>query len=307
MALTIIVEEYYNLICDMNYLLILSNGLLEENENIQFLKEKILINNNFKHIDIENNLKYLYNSIDDNNLKYKIIKYLNNLIIFAEKYNIDSFEEIENKILKLWNQEHIYDESLLKYIIRIGSDNLYKIYIDMVRENLIKDPNIHIGTSSEPLFTMLPEKEELLIYNLRVIANPLVDWTILRNGRIALEYFIDEYEVSENEMLKKYYYNIIMIAIKGNMCVFNNRYCKKAGYDYFENETGLYLLSLYNDNNIQCLHSRLSDNNFIKEIRKYLISDDGYNHQLELYKEHNTQGDRGLNQIKLIRKNKSFN
>ena len=46
MALTIIVEEYYNLICDMNYLLILSNGLLEENENIQFLKEKILINNN---------------------------------------------------------------------------------------------------------------------------------------------------------------------------------------------------------------------------------------------------------------------
>ena len=34
MALTIIVEEYYNLICDMNYLLILSNGLLEENENI---------------------------------------------------------------------------------------------------------------------------------------------------------------------------------------------------------------------------------------------------------------------------------
>ena len=34
------------------------------------------------------------------------------------------------------------------------------------------------------------------------------------------------------------------------------------------------------------------------------MSDDGFNHQLELYKEHNHQGDSGLNQIKLLRKNK---
>lgn len=45
----------------------------------------------------------------------------------------------------------------------------------MVKENMIKDPNICIGTSSEPLFTMLPKKQELLIYNLKIIANPLVD------------------------------------------------------------------------------------------------------------------------------------
>ena len=174
----------------------------------------------------------------------------------------------------------------------------------MVRENLIKDPNIRIGTSSEPLFTILPKKEELLIYNLSVIANPLVDWTILRNGVIALESFIYEYETSESEMLKKYYHDIIMIAIKGNMCVFNNRYCKNPKNGYFESKTGLYLLSLFNDKNIQCLHSRLSDDNFIKEIKEYLVSDDGYNHQLELYKEHNYQGDSDLNQIKLLRKNK---
>ena len=304
MIITIIIEEYYNLICEMNYLLILQNGVLEDNKSIQFVKEKILINNNFKHIDIEKILKYLHNSIDDNDLNHKIISYLKNLIIFAEKYNIDSFEEIENKILKLWNQEHIYDESLLKNIIRIDSDNLYKIYIDMVRENLIKDPNIRIGTSSEPLFTMLSKKEELLIYNLKVIANPLVDWTILKNGTIALEYFIYEYEASENEMLKNYYHDIIMIAIKGNMCVFNNRYFKKSRYSYFESITGLYLLSLYEDENIQYFHKRLNDDNFIKEIKKYLISNDGYNHQLELYKEHNLQGDSGLNQIKLLRKNK---
>ena len=304
MVITIIIKEYYNLICEMNYLLILSNGLFEDNESAQFVKEKILINNNFKHIDIEKILKYLHNSIDDNNLNHKILNYLKNLIIFAEKYNIDSFEEIENKILKLWNQEHIYDESLLKYIIRIDSDNLYKIYIDMVRENLIKDPNIRIGTSSEPLFTMLPKKKELLIYNLKVIANQLVDWTILNNGTIALEYFIYEYEASENEILKNYYHDIIMTAIKGNMCVFNNRYFKKSRYSYFESVTGLYLLSLYEDENIQDSHARLSDDNFIKEIKEYLISNDGYNHQLELYKEHNLQGDSSLNQIKLLRKNK---
>lgn len=225
-------------------------------------------------------------------------------MLFAEKYNIDSFEEIENKILKLWNQEHIYDESLLKYIIRIDSDNLYKIYIDMVRENLIKDPNICIGTSSEPLFTMLPKREELLIYNLKVIANQLVDWTILKNGTIALEHFIYEYEASENEILKKYYHDIIMTDIKGNMCVFNNRYFKNLRYSYFESVTGLYLLSLYEDENIQDSHTRLSNDNFIKEIKEYLISNDGYNHQLELYKEHNLQVDSSLKQIKLLRNNK---
>ena len=304
MVITIIIKEYYNLICEMNYLLILSNGVLEDNESVQFVKEKILINNNFKHIDIEKILKYLHNSITNNDLSYKIINYLKNLIIFAEKYNIDSFEEIENKILKLWNQEHIYDESLLKYIIRIDSDNLYKIYIDMVRENLIKDPNVCIGTSSEPLFTMLPKREELLIYNLKVIANQSVDWTILNNGTIALEHFIYEYETSENEILKNYYHDIIMTAIKGNMCVFNNRYFKNLRYSYFESVTGLYLLSLYEDENIQDSHTRLSNDNFIKEIKEYLISNDGYNHQLELYKEHNLQGDSSLNQIKLLRKNK---
>lgn len=83
MALTIIIEEYYNLISEMNYLLILSNGILEDNESIQIVKEKILINNNFKYIDMEKTLNYLHNSIDDNNLNHKIINYLKNLIIFA--------------------------------------------------------------------------------------------------------------------------------------------------------------------------------------------------------------------------------
>ena len=174
----------------------------------------------------------------------------------------------------------------------------------MVRENLIKDPNVYIGTSSEPLFTMLPKKKELLNYNLKIISNTLVDWTILKNGTITLEHFIAEYEASKNEILKKYYRNIIMIAVKGNMCVFNNRYYKNKINGYFERVTGLYLLLLFDDNNIQSLHNRLNDDFLIKEIKEYLISDDGFNHQLELYKEHNHQGDSGLNQIKLLRKNK---
>mgnify|MGYP004631262135 FL=1 len=306
MTLTIIIEEYYNLICEMNYLLIVLNGVLEDDENIQFIKEKILINDNFKHIDIDNILKYLQNSVD-NDLNFKLIKYLKNLIIFAEKYNVNSFEEIEDRILTLWEHGHIYDETLLKYVIRIDSDNLYKIYIDMVRENLIKDPNVHIGTSSEPLFTMLPKKKKLLIYNLKIIASPLVNWTILKNGTIPLEHFIYEYETAKDKILKKYFHDIIMSALKGNLCVFNNRYFKRTGCSSFEKVTGLYLLSLYDVEDTQCLHNRLSDDGFIKEINEYLLSDEGYNHQLKLYKEHNLQGDRSLNQIKLVRKNRNFN
>ena len=298
MELTIIIEEYYNLICEMNYLLILLNGVLEDNETIQFISD------NFKHIN--KTLNYLDNSVDKD-LNHKIINYLNNLIMFAKKYNVNSFEEIEDRILTLWEHEHIYDETLLKYVIRIDSDNLYKIFIDMVKENLIKDPNVHVGTSSEPLFTMLPKKKKLLIYNLAIIASPLVDWTILKNGTIPLEHFIYEYETTNNEILKKYFHDIIMSALKGNMCVFNNRYFKKTGCSYYEIVTGLYLLSLYEVEDVEGLHNRLSDDGFIKEINEYLLSDEGYNHQLKLYKEHNIQGDRSLNQIKLVRKNRNFN
>ena len=68
MTINIIIEEYYNLICEMNYLLILSNGTLEDSENIQFIMEKVLINDDFKNINLEEILKHLYNSIDDDNL-----------------------------------------------------------------------------------------------------------------------------------------------------------------------------------------------------------------------------------------------
>mgnify|MGYP000139196034 CR=1 FL=1 len=75
MELTIIIEEYYNLICEMNYLLILLNGVLEDNETIQ------CISDNFKHIN--KTLNYLDNSVDKD-LNHKIINYLNNLIMFAK-------------------------------------------------------------------------------------------------------------------------------------------------------------------------------------------------------------------------------
>ena len=44
---------------------------------------------------------------NNNNLNHNIVNYLRNLITFAEKYNVDSFEEIEDKILMSWDQEHI--------------------------------------------------------------------------------------------------------------------------------------------------------------------------------------------------------
>ena len=43
MAIEIILKEYYNLICEISYLQFLSNGLFEDNESAQFVKEKILL------------------------------------------------------------------------------------------------------------------------------------------------------------------------------------------------------------------------------------------------------------------------
>ena len=60
MTIKIIIEEYYNLICEMNYLLILSNGTLEDSENIQFIMEKVLINDDFKNINLEKIFKQRY-------------------------------------------------------------------------------------------------------------------------------------------------------------------------------------------------------------------------------------------------------
>ena len=70
MRLTTIIEEYYSLFCKMNYLSILSTWALKDDENIQFIVGKILINDNFKNIDMEEILKYLHSSIDDNNLNH---------------------------------------------------------------------------------------------------------------------------------------------------------------------------------------------------------------------------------------------
>lgn len=302
--LTNIVIEYYYLFCERIYLLSFSKGMLKDIGTFQFVENNILCINHFKYIDIGDIVNCLGSLIDDNNLNNQLINYLKNIIIFVKKYNIDSFDEIETKILELWEQKHMENEVLLKYIIRIDSDKLYKIYIDMVKEDLIKNPNFPVGTSNEPLFTMLPKNERLLTYNLKAISSSSVDWRILRNGTIALEYFIYEYELSKDEVLRKYYHDVIMIAIRGNMCVYGNKYVKMAGGIVFQKEIGLYLLSLYDDVGICGLHERLRGENFIEEIKEYLISDSGYNHQLELYKEFNHQGDRGLKQIKTFRRDK---
>ena len=52
MTLTIIIEEYYNLICEMNYLLILLNWVLEDNESIQFVKEKNIDHNGYQTMSL---------------------------------------------------------------------------------------------------------------------------------------------------------------------------------------------------------------------------------------------------------------
>ena len=94
-----------------------------------------------------------------------------------------------------------YNDEILK--------NIYKYII----ENGLYDPNWNIGTSSEPLFAMLPNSSDLYSVNMFVFNNELIDWNILNNGTDSFISFVYGYLNSSSDVEQSYYLEIIKSAI----------------------------------------------------------------------------------------------
>lgn len=276
-----IISDYDQLKCDL--ILLLFSPLDEHQKEI--LKT-------FNDFDID--IKKLENISNNSN----IIKLKNTISTISTKYNIHSIKDLENKIIELWDEHHFFDKDLIKVSLHWLNDNnsLGKIYIDMIKENLITNPNIAIGVSSEPIFTLLPEQEEYMEYNLKLLSEPTIDWNLLKNGTPVLENFVNKYNNAKNDTMKKYYHDVIMTGIKSNLCLFDNTYYHSRNSWNTKRDIGLSYLSLYPTSSSN--YEVLKDPEFIKEIKEYLLSEEGLEHQLSLYKDNNEDIDKTIVYLK---------
>ena len=289
---------------DLNTSIIIAynfSGLVDDTDLRDKIKNDLLYINSFNSVDILN--KY----INDSKIADSYSKKLSNIILLINnvrsKYGVNSIDEFENIIINYWDEQHIYDTELLsdvvhhiKYsIYRNKTTKLDKIYMDMINEDLIDDPNIEIGSSNEPFYTMLPSCEKYIDCNLKVISNPKVDWSLMRNGTTSLEVFVNCYNNEDNKILKKYYHDLIILALKNSLCVFNDVYYNSRNATGIKKNIGLVYLSLYPSNGYS---HKLTDTIFIDEINDYILSEEGFNHQINMYKDINDDADRAIFNMK---------
>lgn len=289
---------------DLNTSIIIAynfSGLVDDTDLRDKIKNDLLSLNDFSIIDNINKYINRFNVVDSYS------KRLSNIIILINnvraKYGINSINEFEDKIINYWDEQHIYDIELLsdvvhhiKYsIYRNKTTKLDKIYMDMINEDLIDDPNIEIGSSNEPFYTMLPSCEKYIDCNLKVISNSKVDWSLMRNGTTSLEVFVNCYNNEDNKILKKYYHDLIILALKNSLCVFNDVYYNSRNAAGIKKNIGLVYLSLYPSNGYS---HKLNDNIFIDEINDYILSEEGFNHQINMYKDINDDANRAISNMK---------
>jgi hypothetical protein len=105
----------------------------------------------------------------------------------------------------------IIDSNKKKDIIH--NDDVFKRIYKYIIENNLYDPNWSIGSSNEPLFTMLPNVSDLYNTNLLVFNNDLIDWNILNNGTDSFITFVYLYLNSNSKEEELYYLKIIKSAI----------------------------------------------------------------------------------------------
>ncbi|MBE6160660.1 MAG: hypothetical protein E7158_00360 [Firmicutes bacterium] len=264
----------------------------------------------FKHIDLEHISTHLINACLPSD---KIERLINALKILKEtyiKYGVNNLDELSSKILNEWNNSKDYSDELIKDILLIecrsgwdklpkSNTSLLKIYKDMVDGDMIVNPNIPVGTSSERLYTMLPDDASCYRYNLKVISNPMIDWSIYRNGRNPLEQYCALYNNSKNEEERKYYHDLIITAIFSSCSLFNNKFAWHTKAHKTEEMINYYLL--VEKNEINSRHHSLNDISFISEIHELLLNDELFNHQLELYTEKNDDAEEVIKELKLSR------
>lgn len=263
----------------------------------------------FKSIYKENISLMLKNAGVPDEKKERIINALSVLKETFDKYDVNNLDDLSLKISKLWKNSKMYSEELIKntlLIEDIGWSNLPKsnisllnIYKDIVEYDMILDPNIPIGTSSERLYTMLPADSSCYKYNLKVISNPMIDWSIYRNGCNPLEHYCALYNRSKNDIERKYYHDLIITAILSSCSLFNNKFAWHTPANKTEKMINYYLLVEKNEMNKR-KHS-INDSSFINEIHELLLTDELFNHQLKLYNEKNEKAEEVIKELKLSR------
>ena len=96
--------------------------------------------------------------------------------------------------------------------------------------------------------------------------------------------------------MKKYYHDVIMNGIKSSMCLLDDVYYHTRDSWKTTNDIGLSYLSLYP---ISSSNSTvLEDQKFINEIKEYLTSEEGLEHQISLYSKTNENGDKAITYLK---------
>ena len=218
---------------------------------------KILLNN-INNIYQLSYYKLYYKNLEQ---KDKIEECNSNIQNIYNKYNINNINELISIIGEyVKNVEIIRDVELVRLLVFTILDskkrkvldyndeilkNIYKYII----ENGLYDPNWNIGTSSEPLFAMLPNSSDLYSINMLVFNNELIDWNILNNGTESFISFVYSYLNSSSDIEQSYYLEIIKSAINKVDFDSTKRYKssqKKVCYEVMSiNES---LEKLYNNN-----------------------------------------------------------
>ena len=157
--------------------------LLNDINNIYQLSYYIIYYKNLEQNDkieeCNNIIQNIYNKYNINNINELMLiieEYVKNneIIKDAELVRLLMFVILDSKKRKVLD----YNDEILK--------NIYKYII----ENGLYDPNWNIGTSSEPLFAMLPNSSDLYSVNMLVFNNELIDWNILNNGTDSFISFV---------------------------------------------------------------------------------------------------------------------
>ena len=270
---------------------------------------------NFKSINLENIINNIPSDGIFEEYKFKeLIDTYTYLYKISQEYDINCINDISNKILSIWDLNPTADSLFIQKLILIicpsQFDFIYnkymdksllgKIYIDLVNCSII-DPNQPVGASSEPLYEMLPIGIEYYDTNLKVISNPIINWSMYSNGSHTLDRMCCHYTNSKEkskEFETKYYHDIIMTAIKSSCSLFN---------DIFDNHG----IKKYEPLYIRLMgfskrYSGLKDKGFIEEIKNYLLSDGGFSHQLDLYTYHNEISDKIIEELKAEREKKKI-
>lgn len=146
--------------------------------------------------------------------------YLEKIDNIYKKYEVNSLNSMVSIIEKEINNIQLCTNfDLCRSIIFIMNSKFYSISVfGKLYKNIIVgemyNPNWNIGSSSEPLFTLLPVAPEFYDINLMVYKNSKLDWKILKNESDSFMYFVFRYINSKDEQEREYYFKIINYALK---------------------------------------------------------------------------------------------